>query len=351
MKNITLYEALEKDSKARFLAQRLVMSFSEVMNLYEGDELIINPNYQRSFRWSEEKQTAFLESILLGIPTPSIFVFQKEDGVWELVDGLQRVSTILHFFGKLKQEPKKLVLKTGKIISDLKGKTIDDISAKARLRIKRANCSVEVLEEQDDIEKKYELFNRLNTTSEPLKPYEIRNAIYTGKFIEFINQLAKEEYELIASIIEPSENEKKNMHLQENILLYFALQDSIKISEKGINEHLNNFLSKMKNTGCFDYEKEKNIYLETLKTIKTIDTNPKNKILKGNNGRVIKALYAVLTYKIANDIREIKKIPNDLKGEFLKFKGSDELKEIQTTKRGTRLQEAIKLAQKYFPEK
>ena len=73
------------------------MSIGEIINLYESREMVINPNFQRFFRWSQAQKTRFIESILLGIPTPAIFVYQRDDGVWELVDGLQRISTILEF--------------------------------------------------------------------------------------------------------------------------------------------------------------------------------------------------------------------------------------------------------------
>ncbi|MFN6036372.1 MAG: DUF262 domain-containing protein, partial [Dolichospermum sp.] len=72
--------------------------------MYEDKEIVIKPAFQRYFRWDEEQRTRFIESILLGIPIPPIFVAEDGDGVWELVDGLQRISTVLSFFGVLKSE-------------------------------------------------------------------------------------------------------------------------------------------------------------------------------------------------------------------------------------------------------
>lgn len=71
------------------------MSIGELTNLYKEGEMIIRPEFQRFFRWSQVQKSNLVESILLGIPIPSIFVAQTESGKWELVDGLQRVSTIL----------------------------------------------------------------------------------------------------------------------------------------------------------------------------------------------------------------------------------------------------------------
>lgn len=78
---------------------RLDMSFGEIMSMYENGEMIINPEFQRFYRWNDYQQTRFVESILLGIPVPPIFVAEDENGRWELVDGLQRLSTVFSFFG------------------------------------------------------------------------------------------------------------------------------------------------------------------------------------------------------------------------------------------------------------
>ncbi len=89
------------ERKNEFRTDRYPMSIGEIVNLYKDKELQINPDFQRFFRWSIQQQTAFIESILLGIPVPSIFVYQNDKGVWELVDGLQRIGTILKFMGLL----------------------------------------------------------------------------------------------------------------------------------------------------------------------------------------------------------------------------------------------------------
>jgi Protein of unknown function DUF262 len=86
-------------------AQRLVrtdayqMSVGEIVTMYDNSEIIVDPEFQRLFRWDISQESKLIESLLLGIPLPSIFVFEKENDNWELIDGLQRVSTILEFMG------------------------------------------------------------------------------------------------------------------------------------------------------------------------------------------------------------------------------------------------------------
>src|SRR3954470_3742206 len=102
------------------------MSIGELTSLYRNGELIIRPEFQRLFRWSALQKSRLIESILLGIPLPSIFVAQTEAGKWELVDGLQRVSTILELQGELKDKTGKaietLVLQKTKYLPALEGR-------------------------------------------------------------------------------------------------------------------------------------------------------------------------------------------------------------------------------------
>ncbi len=109
---MTISEKIRKKIDTEIAAARndirtdkLDISYGELANLYETRELVIRPEYQRLFRWTPTQKSRFIESILLGFPTPAIFVAEDDKGVWELVDGLQRVSSVREFMGPLK-DPK-----------------------------------------------------------------------------------------------------------------------------------------------------------------------------------------------------------------------------------------------------
>jgi hypothetical protein len=95
-----LLEAVHSQVK-KVQTNSLDLSFNELMDMYEQGELIVNPDYQRAFRWSEGKESRFIESLVLGMPIPPIFVIEQDDGKYELIDGLQRLSSYFHFRGKL----------------------------------------------------------------------------------------------------------------------------------------------------------------------------------------------------------------------------------------------------------
>jgi uncharacterized protein with ParB-like and HNH nuclease domain len=75
------------------------ISVKELISMVGEGIIDIAPEYQRQFRWKEDRQSALIESIFLGIPVPSLFMATNIDGSWELIDGVQRLSTIIHFAG------------------------------------------------------------------------------------------------------------------------------------------------------------------------------------------------------------------------------------------------------------
>src|SRR5690348_11360340 len=77
--------------------QALDLTFNELMDMWESQELDIKPDYQRLFRWTDGQQSRFIESLLLEMPVPPIFVIEEEEGSYQLIDGLQRISSYLHF--------------------------------------------------------------------------------------------------------------------------------------------------------------------------------------------------------------------------------------------------------------
>ena len=164
------------------------MSVGEWISLYGSNEIDIHPEFQRFFRWTEQQKTNLIESILLGIPLPPIFVSQRPDGVWDVVDGLQRLSTIYHFLGILKNEEGKvlppLCLMETKYLPSLKGvmwehpsKKVLSLPDEARLIIKRSKIAASIILRESDETAKYDLFQRLNTGGSQLSPQEVRNCI------------------------------------------------------------------------------------------------------------------------------------------------------------------------------
>ena len=200
-KNLELTDREIAKGRNDIRTDKLDMSYGEITNLYEAHELVISPEYQRLFRWTPTQKARFIESILLGFPTPAIFVAEDEHGIWELVDGLQRISTVLEFMGVLRDDH-DATLSASTLISagrkprlpSLDGVTYKDLSLQARLSIKRAGCRVEVIKVGSKPTMKYDVFERLNTGGSELTPQEVRNCIFRAtnpKFVDWVDKLAQ----------------------------------------------------------------------------------------------------------------------------------------------------------------
>ncbi|MES2791976.1 MAG: DUF262 domain-containing protein [Planctomycetota bacterium] len=186
---MSLEEEIEKAS-AKISKDGYEMSIGELMSLYSSKELIINPKYLRYFRWDISQKTRFIESLILGIPVPPIFVFTSGKR-WELVDGLQRMATIFEFAGLLidstDTKGKRLVppsvLEGTEFLPSLSSKRWeesaenagDGLSDDLKFEIKRSRIRVEILKKGTDPLTKFELFQRLNSSGSPLSEQELRS--------------------------------------------------------------------------------------------------------------------------------------------------------------------------------
>jgi len=165
-----------------------------VVNMYDNEEIVINPEFQRLFRWSISQKSKFIESLLLGIPVPSIFVFERNDASWELIDGLQRLSTILEFMGKLRIidgiKPPSILDATTYLPSlyntvweesdAIIGVPLQDqrpLAKDMQLAIRRSRIGVEILKRPSDNKTKFDLFQRLNAGGTQTNAQEVRSCI------------------------------------------------------------------------------------------------------------------------------------------------------------------------------
>lgn len=150
-------------------------SFGELLNLHNDKEIVIRPEYQRLFRWSQEQRSRLIESIVLGLPIPPIFLVEGASGVLELIDGLQRTSSVLQFLDHDAIGEPELKLVGCDIIDELNGKTFSALPLAVRLKIKRSPIRATIINKSGDAFVKYEMFKRLNTGGSLLSAQEIRN--------------------------------------------------------------------------------------------------------------------------------------------------------------------------------
>ena len=163
------------DTLGEVRTESLDLSFGEIVNLHKAKELVIQPEYQRLFRWTTEQRSRLVESILLELPIPPIFLIENDDGVLELIDGLQRTSSVINFIESSLIELPPLVLDGCDLIKELNTKSFLDLPMTLRMRVKRSSVRAIIIKRQSKPFLKYEMFKRLNTGGALLSPQEIRN--------------------------------------------------------------------------------------------------------------------------------------------------------------------------------
>ncbi|MGO9572477.1 MAG: DUF262 domain-containing protein [Desulfomonilaceae bacterium] len=245
------------------LTDTYTVTWREVLGQYKDGDLIIDPEYQRLFRWDIDQQTQYIESILLSIPSPPLFLAQNKNGKFEVIDGLQRVSTLLKFFSveifgtqsKARKAdidpdqtqndiriPTKLV--AGPIVPSLEDFTAATLPETLIRTIRYARITIILLEKESSLKARYEVFRRLNKLGSPLSDQEIRNCtarLLGKKFPTQLRTLA--EKEIIRTALHLSEEAERRMGVEEMLLRLLALNYSEKPLKHQIREYLDEFMS------------------------------------------------------------------------------------------------------------
>lgn len=206
----------------------------ETENARKSFNYIYIPEYQRDFTWDEDRQSKLIESIILGLPIPFIFVAENRDSSWEIVDGSQRIRTIHSFVTNV------LRLQNLKSITSLNGYKFAELDKSRQGKILSTALRIIVLSEETTDTVKKDMFERINRGSDLLKPMEKRRGIYAGAFTEFVDAYCgdNQKYNKLVQIDKWLEKRKER---EELLLRFFAITDT-RIYEKGINGGIANFL-------------------------------------------------------------------------------------------------------------
>ena len=194
----------------------------------------------------------FIESLLIGIPIPSIFVFEQPSGAWELIDGLQRVSTILEFADLLKNaegaKVKPSVLQATRTLPSLANTSWDgsvanskSLTSAQQISIKRARIGVQILKKTSDAKAKYDLFQRLNSHGSEANDQELRNCV-----IVMLNKPLFYEMKRLSSdsrfkaLMQPSARGLETQALMDYVTRFFVFMFVEYDKRWDIEEYLNN---------------------------------------------------------------------------------------------------------------
>lgn len=227
------------------------MSVRELIAMVGAHEIDVAPEYQRHFVWDAARQSALLESIFLGIPIPPLFMATNKDGTWDVVDGVQRISTLVHFCGS--EDQRKVVNFSDQLrlqqltkLTAFEGKLFEELPKSIQLGFLTRPLRVTTLNDKSNLAVRFDLFERLNSGGVKLQPQEIRNCVYRGPFNDLLRTLSS--VPEFRRVLRLQSGDFSNGTFEELVLRFFAFLEGYQLFEHSVNGFLNAYMDKSNKT-------------------------------------------------------------------------------------------------------
>lgn len=234
----------EKKQDVKYDTRDYVVNY--LVNQYEEGEFYIPLDYQRNFIWSDRDRCNFIESVLMGLPIPFMFFADTNDGRIEIVDGAQRMQTLVQF------KQNDLVLDDLKVLTESNGFKFEDFDISIQRRYLNTNIRVVFLEEGTTERTRQEIFKRINTGGVHATPTEVRRGSFEGKFKKFVEDCAKNElFKSLAPRTKLTEDRYEGFEL---VSRFFAYSDNFETGFEGYTGDVSGYIDR--------YVEEKNVAWE-----------------------------------------------------------------------------------------
>lgn len=243
-------------------------SVSDLYRMMSDGDINLNPEYQRNYIWDNKRASLLIESIILNVPIPVVYVSQEEDDSWTVIDGLQRLNSIKRYFDR------DFKLSGLQILSELNRSDIKSLNPKAVRVLKNGLLRIIVISYDSHEDIKYDVFMRLNRGAVKLNEQELRNCLYRGNLNQTLKELTgNPQYLELLNLKEPH----KRMNDCELILRFFALNGNWTPGEEQIEHYkgrmktfLNDFMIRNKKVTNERIEKYKETFNETVDKVYSI---------------------------------------------------------------------------------
>jgi len=258
----------------------------EIDGLYQRwkrGKLDIQPNFQRYFVWDISKSSRLIESALLDIPLPVVYLTEEQDGKIYVIDGQQRLTSFFSFIDGIFPDQKNRAFKLSglKVLTDYKNQQFSQLPEDIQDKIRYSKIRTITFKKESDPNLKFEIFERLNTGSVPLNTQELRNCVYRGKFNNLIKELAKEKDFLELLGLKQPDKRMKDIEL---VLRFSAFYHNTHINYKPpIKMFLNNEFTRFQNISDKDSEQLRTAFKNAISIIKSLlGENSFKRYYKGN---------------------------------------------------------------------
>ncbi len=231
-------------------------------------KLNLQPDFQRYFVWNKSKASRLIESLLLDIPIPVIYVAEEQDNSLSVVDGQQRLTSICAFINGKFPNAQDFKLSSLQVMTELNRNFFKDLSSDLQEKILSYVIRVIVIKKDSDTDVKFEMFERLNLGAEKLNDQELRNCIYRGNYNDLLRELSKNHYLLK---VMNSTVPHPRMTDRQLILRFFAMWRNTHLKYKSpMKRFLNNEMEQHRNMNDKDVAKMRSIFEKSIEMAYTV---------------------------------------------------------------------------------
>jgi hypothetical protein len=246
------------------LTNQVDYSLKSLAELVDRGGIDLKPKYQRRHRWDAARQSKLIESFLMNVPVPPVYLNEDEFGKYSVIDGKQRLTAIAEFMGG------RLKLKDLEVFSDINDMTFHALPMLFRNAIEtRPNLRAVIILKQSDSDVKLEVFKRLNTGGVKLNAQELRNAAYTGRLNDLILDLSesREFHGLLQIKDKNSSRLYQEMRDAELVLRFLTFKENWSVFSGGIKSSMDTFSDKNRHMEIEKITALKNDFQNTLRTV------------------------------------------------------------------------------------
>jgi hypothetical protein len=235
------FEKKYKAQMRQIVTQKLDLPISTLPAMLQ-DQIKLNPEFQRRDRWDEQRQSRLIESLLMNVPIPPVFLGEDDYGYYVVLDGRQRLTAIQSFLNNT------LVLRDLVVWEDLNGLRFNDLVKRGldKHLTRRFIAAVALLKESSPVIK-YDVFDRLNTGGVKANEMEIRNAVFRGKFTDMLHRLSRlpefcKTWEIPVDLVDAQSNPLYQKMIDLSIVLRFFALSNPEQMESSFKDHLSEFM-------------------------------------------------------------------------------------------------------------
>jgi len=296
-------------AKRRIYTDQGDLEIESLYGKYKRGKLVIQPDFQRHFVWDGTKSSRLIESALLDIPLPVIYLSEESDGKEYVIDGQQRLTSFFSFIDGQFPDGKDFKLRGLKVFTELNKKTFKDIDEELQDNVRYCTIRIITFKRESDVDLKFEIFERLNTGAVSLNDQELRNCIYRGPYNELLKELSRDsDYTYLLGLKNPD----KRMKDVELVLRFAAFYHFTYLNYKPpVRRFLNQDMEKYRKLSETEAIELRNSFKNTVTIIKSLlDNHAFKRFYKGDeknlNGhwepkKFNASLYDILMYSFAKE--------------------------------------------------